>query len=281
MSTHLPLYTETSTACARLITKNYSTSFSLGIRCFDKKYRNPIYALYGFVRIADEIVDTFGEYDRAYLFSKFKEDTYEAIKRGISANPVLQAFQVVVNQYSIDQPLIDAFLYSMEMDLDLEICTSDTYDTYIYGSAEVVGLMCLKIFCEGDAEKYRQLEPSARKLGAAFQKVNFLRDLNSDYIERGRVYFPNVDFGNFSIEEKQQIEQDIQQDFELALQGIKRLPIGSKLGVYIAYRYYQALLHKIRRSSVASIKQERIRVRDIQKAYLLIKGTIKFRLNRI
>lgn len=281
MSTHLPLYDKTAIECSKLITKRYSTSFSLGIRCFDRKFRNPIYALYGFVRVADEIVDTFQEEYRAELFQKFRQDTYNAIERRISPNPVLHAFQLIVHSYRIEKELIDAFLDSMEMDLQLEICDTSVYNQYIYGSAEVVGLMCLRIFCEGDDKKYDRLKGPARRLGAAFQKVNFLRDLKSDYEDRGRIYFPGVDFASFSLEDKRQIEDDIQRDFEASLVGIKQLPIGSKLGVYIAYVYYQALLHKIKSSTISMIMTERIRVKDLQKAYLLVKGTLKFRLNRI
>ncbi|RPA67067.1 phytoene/squalene synthase family protein [Cyclobacteriaceae bacterium YHN15] len=264
------LFDQTTLECSRLITQRYSTSFTLGIKTLDKKYHLPIYAIYGFVRYADEIVDTFHEKDKKYLLDLFKKDTYEAIENRISLNPVLHAFQLIVNQYHIDLDLIEAFLKSMEMDLDFKIYNDSKYHEYIYGSAEVVGLMCLKVFVEGDLEKYNSLKDPACKLGSAFQKVNFLRDIKSDFEERGRVYFPGVDFNNFDKPAKQLIEEDIQKDFDDALDGIKRLPVGAKMGVKVAYLYYQKLFDKIKGLSPEIITQERIRIPNSRKFSLLI-----------
>jgi 15-cis-phytoene synthase len=264
------LYEQTTFACSKLITERYSTSFTLGIKTLDKKLHLPIYAIYGFVRYADEIVDTFYGFDQAYLLAKFKADTYEAIRQGISLNPVLHSFQQIVNQYKIDYELIDAFLHSMEMDLHQQAYTNDKYAEYIYGSAEVVGLMCLRVFCEGNTAQYDQLKDGARQLGAAFQKVNFLRDLKSDYIDRGRTYFPNVDFSAFTVESKKAIEADIQADFDAALKSIEQLPLSSRSGVYLAYRYYLTLFQKIKNTAVNQIQEKRIRVPNTQKMLLLL-----------
>ena len=265
------LYTQTAFECSKLITKTYSTSFSLGIRTLHKKYHDPVYAIYGFVRYADEIVDTFHDHDKADLLQRFKKDTYTAIEEGISLNPVLHSFQQVVNEYKIDHDLIEAFLVSMEMDLSKKDYDDPAYKTYIYGSAEVVGLMCLKVFCEGDQDLYESLLVPAKYLGSAFQKVNFLRDIKSDYDERGRVYFPGIDFNQFTREEKEQIEEDISGEFKKALEGIKRLPRGARAGVYLAYIYYSVLFKKITRLSPERIKSERIRVPNFRKFMLLIK----------
>lgn len=264
------LFDQTTLECSRLITQRYSTSFTLGIKTLDKKYHLPIYAIYGFVRYADEIVDTFHDKDKKYLLDLFKKDTYEAIENKISLNPVLHAFQLIVNQYHIDPDLIEAFLKSMEMDLDFKTYNDSKYHEYIYGSAEVVGLMCLKVFVEGNLEKYNSLKEPACKLGSAFQKVNFLRDIKSDFEERGRVYFPGVDFNNFDKSAKQLIEEDIQKDFDDALDGIKRLPIGAKMGVKVAYLYYQKLFDKIKGLPPEIITQERIRIPNTRKFSLLI-----------
>jgi len=211
----LDLYNSTCQECSQLITRRYSTSFSAGIKAFDPSIRAPIYAIYGFVRFADEIVDTFHDFPQATLFYKFKEDTWHAIDEGISLNPVLNAFQEVVNAYNIEKTLITAFLDSMEMDLSRQSYDADGYDQYIYGSAEVVGLMCLYVFCNGDTNQYARLKEPARRLGAAFQKINFLRDLKSDFEDRGRVYFPGVDFLQFTAADKLKIEQDILTDFQV------------------------------------------------------------------
>lgn len=264
------LYDDTTFECSKLITQRYSTSFTLGIKTLDKKFHLPIYAIYGFVRYADEIVDTFHDQDKKALLADFKKDTYEAIAKGISLNPVLHAFQLIVNQYQIDLDLIEAFLKSMEMDLDFKTYNDSKYNEYIYGSAEVVGLMCLKVFVEGDQQEYLRLREPACKLGAAFQKVNFLRDIKSDYEERGRVYFPGVDFMSFDKSAKQLIEEDIQKDFDEALIGINQLPTGAKLGVKVAYLYYQKLFDKIKGLPAETITHERIRIPNARKISLLV-----------
>ncbi|NVJ86437.1 MAG: phytoene/squalene synthase family protein [Algoriphagus sp.] len=264
------LFDQTTLECSRLITQRYSTSFTLGIKTLDKKFHLPIYAIYGFVRYADEIVDTFHDQDKAGLLERFKADTYEAIERKISLNPVLHAFQLIVNEYEIGLDLIEAFLHSMEMDLDFKTYNDSRYKEYIYGSAEVVGLMCLKVFCGNDTAYYERLKEPACKLGAAFQKVNFLRDLKSDYEERGRVYFPGVDFKLFDSIVKEEIEKDIQQDFDDALVGIEALPEGAKLGVKVAYLYYQKLFDKIKGLPAETITQRRIRIPNSQKLSLLV-----------
>lgn len=275
------LYTSTANECSKLITNRYSTSFSMGIKLFNKKLRMPIYSIYGFVRFADEIVDTFHAKDKRYLLDKFKKDTYEAIEQKISLNPVLHSFQEVVNEYDIDLELIEAFLKSMEMDLDNAVYHTDLYNEYIYGSAEVIGLMCLKVFCANNKEQYESLKQDARSLGSAFQKINFLRDIKSDYNERGRVYFPNVDYNNFTEEDKRLIEQDISKDFDDGLRGIRSLPAGAKFGVYLAYIYYVNLFNKISSAPVEEIKEKRFRVRNRKKIYLLAKSAVKLRLNLI
>ncbi len=275
----LALYNQTCQECSRLITNRYSTSFSLGIRVFDKKFRMPIYAIYGYVRFADEIVDTFHGFPKAELLQRFRQDTYQAIEEGISLNPVLNAFQEVVNQYGIEQELIDAFLDSMEMDLHHSIYGEGLYEKYIYGSAEVVGLMCLRVFCEGDREMFDRLKSPARSLGAAFQKINFLRDLKSDFDDRGRVYFPGVDFNNFTGEDKERIEVEIKKDFDDALEGILALPKGARFGVYLAYVYYLNLFKKIRHTAAAKVKEQRIRVNDGKKIFLLFSSAVRMRLN--
>lgn len=277
----IDLYTKTAFDCSKLITKTYSTSFSLGISTLNRRYHAPIYAIYGFVRYADEIVDTFHDHNKSELLQRFKEDTYRSIEEKISLNPVLHSFQEVVNKYQINQELIEAFLVSMEMDLSKTDYADPEYEKYIYGSAEVVGLMCLKIFTEGKEERYQELLKPARHLGAAFQKVNFLRDIKSDYDERGRVYFPGVDFSSFSIAEKKKIEKDINQDFKEALIGIKNLPKGARAGVYLAYIYYMVLFKKISRLSPERIKKERIRVPNRKKILLLIKCYFLHKLNFI
>ena len=264
------LFDQTTMECSKLITQRYSTSFTLGIKTLDKKFHLPIYAIYGFVRYADEIVDTFHDKDKKTLLQQFKKDTYEAIEQKISLNPVLHAFQLIVNQYQIDLDLIEAFLKSMEMDLDFKTYNDSKYHEYIYGSAEVVGLMCLKVFVEGNQAEYEKLREPACKLGAAFQKVNFLRDIKSDYEERGRVYFPGVDFNTFDKTAKELIEEDIQKDFDEALDGIRKLPNGAKLGVKVAYLYYQKLFDKIKGLPPETITQERIRIPNARKLSLLL-----------
>lgn len=275
------LYNETCFECSKIITKKYSTSFSKGIKAFAKRFRYPIYAVYGFVRYADEIVDTFHGFNKALLIAEFRKETFEAIERKISLNPVLQSFQKVVNTYQINHDLIDAFLRSMEMDLENTSYSDDGYKTYIYGSAEVIGLMCLKIFCEDDELLYTQLVPKAQSLGAAFQKINFLRDIKSDFEERGRTYFPAVDFNNFNEQEKKLIETDIKKDFDDALEGILQLPVGAQLGVYIAYVYYLELFKKIKETPAKVIMQKRIRVSDRQKMFLYFQAYLQQKLKVI
>lgn len=265
------LFDKTTFQCSKTVTNNYSTSFSLGIKLLARKFHNPIYGVYGFVRLADEIVDTFHDHDKDSLLSDFKKETYKAIEEKISLNPILNSFQSVVNKYEINPDLIEAFFNSMEMDLNQIEYNDEKYQEYIYGSAEVVGLMCLHIFCEGDMDQFEKLEPPARSLGAAFQKVNFLRDMNSDYKERGRTYFPDVDLANFSEKDKLLIEKDIKEDFDNALKGIKKLPKGASIGVYLAYIYYLELFSKIKSCHVNEILQQRIRVPDFVKIFLLIK----------
>lgn len=273
------LYHNTNFNCSKLITQSYSTSFSLGIKTLHSKMRNPIYAIYGYVRFADEIVDTFHDFDKKKLLADYKVETYKAIYEGISLNPVLHAFQLIVNQYKIDYALIDAFLKSMEMDLEEKNYDDSSYGEYIYGSAEVVGLMCLKVFCEGDEKLYQQLVQPARSLGAAFQKVNFLRDMKSDYQERGRVYFPGIKFTTFNIESKKLIEDNIQQDFDEAYKGIIQLPKTSRRGVYLAYKYYLVLFNKIKHANVELVQQERIRVSDTKKMRILLNTYLQSSLN--
>ena len=275
----MALFDKTALECSKLITERYSTSFTLGIKTLDRKFHLPIYAIYGFVRFADEIVDTFHDFDKKTLLDRFKHDTYQAIEEGISLNPVLQSFQLVVRQYNIEPALIDAFLKSMEMDLYNQAYDADGYNEYIYGSAEVVGLMCLRVFCEGNPDEFSRLCEPARKLGAAFQKVNFLRDLQSDFVERGRTYFPGVDFTNFGRDAKLCIETDIQQDFDEAYTGILNLPRGARMGVYLAYVYYQTLFNKIKQLPVSRIQTERVRVPNTQKFALLAQTYLKYRLN--
>ncbi|MBB5396012.1 phytoene/squalene synthase family protein [Mucilaginibacter sp. AK015] len=275
------LFDKTCFECSKLITTQYSTSFSTGIKAFDKRLRYPIYAIYGFVRYADEIVDTFYGHDQRRLIDEFKEETFKAIDRGISTNPVLQSFQQVVNHYHIEKELIEAFLTSMKMDLDKTAYDEDGYKKYIYGSAEVIGLMCLRVFCENDTELYSKLVPKARSLGSAFQKINFLRDIKSDYEDRGRTYFPEVDFTNFTEADKQVIETDIKRDFDDAFEGIKLLPKGSRLGVYVAYIYYLQLFKKIKATAALTVMQKRIRVSDTQKLGLYFKARLHQKLNII
>lgn len=267
----MDLYTHNALQCSEITTKNYSTSFSMGVRILDKQFRAPIYAIYGFVRFADEIVDTFHDQDKAALLSSFRLHTLEAIKKGMSTNPILHSFQWVVNTYGIEMHLIEAFLTSMEMDLYQKTFSLEEYKTYIYGSAEVVGLMCLRVFYKDQEEEYARLLPSARKLGEAFQKVNFLRDMRSDQHERGRVYFPDVDFNHFTEDQKNHIEQDIWKDFQGAFPGIKSLHKEARLGVYLAYRYYLELLKKIQKEEPGRLQEQRFRVGNNTKLLLLVK----------
>lgn len=273
------LFHEVSQDCSRITTEKYSTSFSSAIKLLHKDLRTPICNIYGFVRFADEIVDTFHGFDKALLFEEFKKATYDAIERGISLNPILHSFQMTVNQYGIDHALIDAFLYSMELDLGKHTYDRAGYETYIYGSAEVVGLMCLYIFCEGNQAQYDTLKPAAKSLGSAFQKVNFLRDVKADFEGLDRMYFPDCDFANFTQADKLAIEQDIQKDFDEAYAGILHLPIKARFGVYVAYKYYLSLFKKIQRLEPAHILESRVRIPDYGKAFILAKAGIRSQLN--
>jgi len=278
---HVALFNDTSLACSKLITARYSTSFTLGIRTLDRRFHLPVYAVYGFVRWADEIVDTFHDQDKAALFADFKRQTDEALAARFSLSPVLHAFQLMVHRYGIDREFIDAFLRSMEMDLEDNRYNQSLYEEYIYGSAEVVGLMCLRIFCEGDDAMFERLREPARRLGSAFQKVNFLRDIRSDYEERGRVYFPGVVYERFDDATKREIEADIRADFDAAYAGIIQLPRAARLGVYLAYVYYLKLFHKIRQLPAARILGERVRVPDNTKLLLLMGSYFRYRLRAI
>ena len=269
------LYDKTSQEVSKRIALNYSTSFSLGIKLLGREFRNPVFSIYGMVRIADEIVDTFHLWDQGRMIEEFEQETYRAIAEGISTNPVLQAFQVVANQSGIGKNLIKPFFDSMKEDLDKGSHDSSSYQQYIYGSAEVVGLMCLKVFCKGDEVLYQKLEPGAKSLGSAFQKVNFLRDMGSDLEERGRVYFPDVDFHNFTEKDKKEIEKDIQKDFDSAYQGILNLPKGCRKGVYTSYIYYKRLFNKIKRTKASDIGKSRIRVPNGEKIILLVRSSVR------
>lgn len=273
------LFDQVSRACSKKITQTYSTSFSLGIYCLAPKFRESIYSIYGFVRLADEIVDSFEGYNKEALLRSFKQQTYEAIEQKISLNPVLNSFQEVVNQFQIEHELIETFLESMEADLTKKVHNVQSIEQYILGSAEVVGLMCLHVFTEGDQVKYQELKPSAMKLGAAFQKINFLRDLKDDYSILGRTYFPGVDLNKFNSSEKKIIEIEIESDFDEAFEGIKKLPKGSIFGVYIAYIYYRSLFNKIKKLSPENILNTRISIPNPIKIGLLIQSYLKFRLN--
>ena len=277
----IDLYHKISVDASKNVTQLYSTSFSMGIKLLDKNIHDAIYSIYGFVRLADEIVDTFHDFPKSEMLQEFKEDTYKALDRKISVNPILNAFQMVVNKYSIDRYLIDKFLLSMEQDLNDIQYSSDGYKEYIVGSAEVVGLMCLKVFVNGDNDLYFNLEEPARKLGAAFQKINFLRDVKADYQELGRTYFPGVDLEKFTPDEKLKIEEDIQDDFECALEGIIKLPSSSRLGVYVAYRYYFSLFKKIKKVSSDRLMEERIRVPNTKKILITFKSMFQNQFNWI
>jgi phytoene/squalene synthetase len=275
------LYDHLSIAVSRMTTRKYSTSFSLGIYFIDPRLRDAIYSIYGFVRIADEIVDSFEGYDKRSLLYQFRIDTLKAIKSRISVNPILNSFQDTVYKFGISLELIEQFLHSMEMDLNKNTYEDDQYRQYIFGSAEVVGLMCLHVFTEGDPQKYDQLKPFAMRLGSAFQKVNFLRDMRADYQVLGRIYFPGIRIENFNCIEKLQIESDIERDFKAALQGIKKLPFSSRRGVYIAYTYYNSLFEKIRRLPPKKILSSRIRINNYKKLQLMLAGWLQSSLRLI
>ncbi|WFB68287.1 phytoene/squalene synthase family protein [Chryseobacterium sp. WX] len=271
------LFDELSYEVSKYTTQKYSTSFSLGILALKPAIRPAIYAIYGYVRLADEIVDSFHGYDKEKLLKRLKAETYEALEDRISLNPILHSFQETVRKYDIDIKLINQFLHSMEMDLHKIDYNSDLYKEYIYGSAEVVGLMCLQIFTEGDKQQYDKLKPFAMKLGSAFQKVNFLRDLKDDYQLLGRTYFPSLNMSVFDNIVKTQIENEIEEEFKEALQGIKKLPGSSIFGVYLAYRYYLSLFEKIKRTSSQNMLQQRIRIANSQKLLVALKSYIRYK----
>jgi phytoene/squalene synthetase len=273
------LFDDISQEMSRLTTKRYSTSFSLGISFLHKDLHKPIYSIYGFVRFADEIVDSFHGFDKQKLLSDFKEETYKSISEGISLNPILNSFQWVVNKYDIPHELIETFLNSMEMDLSDHVYDKSTYDKYILGSAEVVGLMCLKIFVEGNNSEYERLKPLAMKLGSAFQKINFLRDLKADYQELGRTYFPGINMDEFNATVKKEIEADIEVDFKLGLDGIKMLPHKARFGVYMAYKYYFKLFKKIKQTQAEVILTERVRIPNRRKFRILLTSFLRHNLN--
>jgi phytoene/squalene synthetase len=262
-----------------MTTKAYSTSFSLGIYFLNNRLRRAIYSVYGFVRLADEIVDSFEGYDKKYLLEKFEEETYWAIENRISVNPILNSFQHAVREYQIDQNLIETFLDSMAMDLQKVDYTVEKYRKYIFGSAEAVGLMCLQIFAEGDTMVYDKLKPYAMKLGAAFQKVNFLRDMRDDYHILGRIYFPGINISDFNTDSKKEIEREIEDDFKIALEGIKLLPSSSRSGVYLAYIYYLSLFNKIKKSPAQKVLTKRIRINNGKKFGLMINSLVQNKMN--
>ena len=274
------IFDNVSYDCSKTVTKTYSTSFSLATKMLSKSIRQDIYNIYGFVRFADEIVDSFHDYDKAVLFNKFEHDLELALKQNISLNPILNAFQHTFHSYNIDKSLVDAFMKSMRLDLHKsEYLTNEEYKAYIYGSADVVGLMCLKVFVKGDQEKYNELMQTAMALGSAFQKVNFLRDLKTDHDDLNRTYFPNTDLSNLNETSKLEIIRDIENDFALGLEGIKKLPIEAKFGVFMSYRYYRQLLKKLKRTPALDIKNARIRVPNYKKIELLTRSYVKFQLN--
>lgn len=274
------LFDSVSQDCSRLVTQKYSTSFSLGTKLLGPSIRPHIYSIYGFVRFADEIVDTFHNFPKKDLLDKFENDLHEALVQKISLNPILNAFQQTVHQFGIDTELINAFMKSMRQDLSKQFYQSEEeYHAYIYGSADVVGLMCLKVFTNGDKKSYQELKSSAMSLGSAFQKVNFLRDLNADFENLERTYFPNIDLDAFQELDKMAIIADIESDFEKALVGIFKLPNEARLGVYTAYKYYHKLLYKLKRTPSLQIKNTRIRVPNYQKMGVLAQSYFKYRLN--
>jgi 15-cis-phytoene synthase len=277
----MELFNRLSVRCSRVTTHLYSTSFSLGIRCLHRRLRNPIYAIYGFVRLADEIVDTFHNYNKEDLLSRFKLETFRALEENISLNPILHNFQATVNHCKIERKLVESFLKSMENDLHKTNYNPSEINDYIFGSAEVVGLMCLRVFSEGNNLIFDELSPYARRLGSAFQKVNFLRDIHADYNGLGRNYFPDINISQWNSNRKKEIEKNIESDFSMALKGIKQLPRSSRLGVYVAYMYYQALFKKIKNTPAELVFERRIRIANSAKAGLLAYSFVKHQLNLI
>ncbi len=277
----MQLYNKNAFDCSKITANNYSTSFSFGIRLFKKKYRPAIYAIYGFVRFADEIVDTFHSHNKKELLDNLKKDTWHAIETGLSTNPILHSFQQVVNEYQIDRDYIEAFLHSMELDLTHTSYNEQEIKEYIYGSAEVVGLMCLRVFYKNQPETFEKLVHPARKLGEAFQKVNFLRDIKADFVDKNRIYFPGIEFDNFTVEQKKQIEENIRHDFKEAREGIRNLNNDVRLGVYLAYVYYLKLLEKIEKTSPEQILKQRYRVSDSAKLSLLMKAWMRYKSGKL
>jgi phytoene synthase len=275
------LFHDTSESCSRIVTEKYSTSFASAIRMLHKDLQKPVYNIYGFVRLADEIVDSFHDHDKALLLEQFQTETYEAIDRRISLNPILNSFQRTVNDYQIDLKLVDAFFYSMKLDLQKNRYDASGYQEYIYGSAEAVGLMCLHVFCENDQKLYEVLVKPAKALGAAFQKVNFLRDMKADFNGLSRVYFPGCDFNNFRESDKKLIEADIEADFRQAHQGLFKLPMKARFGVYVAYKYYYSLFKKIRKTQPAILLESRIRIANYHKAMIVLRAGLKNQLRLI
>jgi len=275
----MDIYRKNNLDCSRITTRNYSTSFSLGVRVLSPKYRDGIYSIYGFVRYADEIVDTFFDQDQRTIFEEFRTETFKALERGFSINPIIDSFQMAVRKFSIDRELIEAFLLSMEMDLSNEVYSPELLKTYIYGSAEVVGLMCLRVFYFNEPEKYNELVTPARKLGEAFQKVNFLRDARDDFSEKGRIYFKDIDFAHFTQETKKQLEAEIEKDFLDSMEGIRQLKKQVRLGVYLAYSYYLHLLKEIKKARPEEILKKRYRITTTKKSVLLVNAYLKHALN--
>ena len=273
------LFHEVSQQCSRITTEKYSTSFNSAIKLLHKDLRAPVYNIYGFVRFTDEIVDTFHDHDKTTLLAEFKQATYDAIERKISINPILHSFQMTVNEYNIDENLIESFFLSMESDLNKSKYDVAGYHQYIYGSAEVVGLMCLYIFCDGNKTMYEKLKPSAQALGAAFQKVNFLRDVKADHQELHRTYFPEADLNNFTSMMKNKIENDIAADFKKAYEGIIQLPVKARFGVYVAYKYYLSLFKKIKKVQPTFLLEDRIRIPNYSKAFILMRAGLRSQLN--
>lgn len=275
----MQLFHKVSEQCSRMTTQLYSTSFCSAINLLHRDLRTPIHNIYGFVRFADEIVDTFHGHDQAKLLQRFRCETYQALEEKISLNPILHSFQRTVNEYEIEIPLIESFFKSMEFDLHEQEYDASLYQEYIYGSAEVVGLMCLHIFCEGDKMLFNKLKPAARSLGAAFQKVNFLRDVKADYQQLNRTYFPGVDFNNFTIAAKRNIEEEIEKDFNDAWEGIVDLPVKARFGVYVAYKYYLSLFCKIKKANTSVLMEERIRIPNYSKAFIIMRAGLRSQLN--
>ncbi|RKE92163.1 phytoene/squalene synthase family protein [Ichthyenterobacterium magnum] len=274
------IFDSVSYQCSKSITNTYSTSFSLATKMLSKSIRQDIYNIYGFVRAADEIVDSFHDYDKETLFNLFEEDLKRAIEYKISLNPILNAFQHTFHKYNLDIAYVNAFMNSMRLDLHKkEYLTSEEYKLYIYGSADVVGLMCLKVFVKGNPDKFEELKDTAMALGSAFQKVNFLRDLKADHDDLERTYFPNTDLNNLDENTKEAIINDIEADFTKGVLGIKKLPIEAKFGVFMAYRYYRQLLQKLKKTPALEIKNTRIRIPNHKKFELLTRSYVKYQLN--